>query len=79
MLDKLDAEFAFGRDIHPLWIARFALGVLLCGFVMLLLLGISTPLARTLLALQDHLGLGIERGEWLVEQHDRRLDRERAR
>ena len=38
-------EFSFGRDLHPLWVARFALGVLLCAFAMLLLLGISVPLA----------------------------------
>ena len=38
-------EFSFGRDLHPLWVVRFALGVLLCAFVMLALLGISTPLA----------------------------------
>jgi MFS family permease len=38
-------EFAFGRNLHPLWVVRFALTVLLCAFAMLLLLGISTPLA----------------------------------
>jgi MFS family permease len=38
-------EFSFGRDLHPLWVARFALTVLLCAFAVLLLLGISTPLA----------------------------------
>jgi predicted MFS family arabinose efflux permease len=38
-------EFSFGRDLHPLWVVRFALGVLLCGFVMLALLGISAPVA----------------------------------
>src|SRR6202040_4245010 len=26
-------EFAFGRDLHPLWVVRFALSVLLCAFV----------------------------------------------
>ena len=25
-------EFAFGRNLHPLWVARFALTVLLCAF-----------------------------------------------
>jgi hypothetical protein len=34
-------EFAFGRDVHPLWVVRFALSSLLCGFVMLAFLGIS--------------------------------------
>lgn len=38
-------EFAFGRNLHPLWVVRFALGVLLCAFVMLAVLGISTPVA----------------------------------
>jgi MFS family permease len=38
-------EFTFGRKLHPLWVARFALTALLCAFAMLLLLGISTPLA----------------------------------
>jgi len=38
-------EFAFGRDIHPLWVVRFALSTLLCAFVMLLLLGVSAPVA----------------------------------
>lgn len=38
-------EFAFGRNLHPLWIARFALSVLLCAFTMLALTGISVPAA----------------------------------
>ncbi|HZQ13054.1 MAG TPA: MFS transporter [Pseudolabrys sp.] len=38
-------EFTFGRDIHPLWVIRFALSTLLCAFVMLMLLGVSTPAA----------------------------------
>jgi MFS family permease len=38
-------EFSFGRDLHPLWVVRFALSVLLCAFVMLAVLGISTPVA----------------------------------
>jgi MFS family permease len=38
-------EFAFGRDIHPLWVVRFALSTLLCAFVMLMLLGVSAPVA----------------------------------
>ncbi len=38
-------EFTFGRNLHPLWVARFALAVLLCAFVMLALLGISVPVA----------------------------------
>jgi MFS family permease len=38
-------EFAFGRDLHPLWVARFALTALLCAFVVLALAGISVPAA----------------------------------
>ncbi len=38
-------EFAFGRNLHPLWVARFALSVLLCAFTMLTLLGVSVPVA----------------------------------
>jgi len=38
-------EFAFGRNLHPLWVVRFALSVLLCAFTMLALLGISVPVA----------------------------------
>lgn len=35
-------EFAFARDLHPLWVARFALATLLAAFAMLALFGIST-------------------------------------
>jgi MFS family permease len=38
-------EFAFGRDVHPLWVVRGALAALLCAFVMLAIFGISTPVA----------------------------------
>lgn len=38
-------EFAFGRNLHPLWVARFALSALLGAFVMLALLGVSVPVA----------------------------------
>jgi MFS family permease len=38
-------EFSFGRDLHPLWVARGALTALLCAFVMLAVFGISTPVA----------------------------------
>jgi MFS family permease len=38
-------EFAFGRNLHPLWIARFALSTFLCAFLMLTLLGVSTGTA----------------------------------
>lgn len=38
-------EFAFGRNLHPLWVIRFALGALLCAFMMLAVLGVSVPVA----------------------------------
>jgi MFS family permease len=38
-------EFSFGKDLHPLWVVRFALGTLLCAFVILALLGVSVPVA----------------------------------
>jgi MFS family permease len=38
-------EFSFGKDLHPLWVVRFALGTLLCAFVMLAVLGVSVPVA----------------------------------
>jgi MFS family permease len=38
-------EFAFGRDVHPLWVVRFALSTLLSAFAMLALLHISTATA----------------------------------
>ena len=38
-------EFSFGRNLQPLWLVRFALGTLLCAFVMLALLGVSVPVA----------------------------------
>src|SRR6185437_4282653 len=34
-------EFTFGRDLHPLWVVRFALSSLLCAFVMFALFGAS--------------------------------------
>jgi predicted MFS family arabinose efflux permease len=38
-------EFSFGRDVHPLWVARFAFGALLVAFVLLALTGMSTGVA----------------------------------
>jgi len=38
-------EFSFGRNIHPLWVVRFALAVLLCAFAMLAVFGFSPPVA----------------------------------
>lgn len=38
-------EFAFGRNLHPLWIARIALTTLFAGFVMVAVFGFSVPAA----------------------------------
>jgi MFS family permease len=38
-------EFIFARNVHPLWIARFAVGMLVLAFAMLWLFGLSTPIA----------------------------------
>ena len=38
-------EFSFGKDLHPLWVVRFALATLLCAFVMLAVFGVSVPVA----------------------------------
>jgi MFS family permease len=38
-------EFTFGRNLHPLWVVRFALSTLLCAFVMLAFAGVSAPTA----------------------------------
>ncbi len=38
-------EFMFARNLHPLNIARFAVGLLIVAFTMLALLGVSTPVA----------------------------------
>lgn len=43
-------EFAFGRDVHPLWVVRGALTGLLAAFCMLAVLGI-TPLTAGAFAL----------------------------
>jgi MFS family permease len=38
-------EFVFARDLHPLWIARFAVAFLVLAFVLLALFGLSVPVA----------------------------------
>lgn len=38
-------EFVFARNVHPIWIARGALTLMLCAFVMLGLLGFSPLVA----------------------------------
>jgi predicted MFS family arabinose efflux permease len=40
-------EIAFARRTHPLWIARFAVGLLVAAFVLLMLLHFSAPIAAT--------------------------------
>jgi hypothetical protein len=43
-------ELAFGRDVHPLWVARFAVSLLVAAFAMLGVFGIS-PVAAAAFAL----------------------------
>jgi MFS family permease len=38
-------ELVFARDLHPLWVARFAVGLLVAAFAFLALLGFSAPVA----------------------------------
>ena len=38
-------EFSFGRNLHPLWVARLALVVLLCAFLMLAMFGFTVAAA----------------------------------
>jgi hypothetical protein len=40
-------EFALIRNLHPLWLVRFAVGVLLVGFVLLATFGLSVAVAAT--------------------------------
>jgi MFS family permease len=40
-------EFVFARDLHPLDIARFAVGLLLLAFLLLAMLGVSPAIAAT--------------------------------
>jgi len=39
------AEFIFARNLHPLFMVRFAIGLLLTAFILLGLLGFSEPVA----------------------------------
>ena len=38
-------EFIFARNVHPLLMARFAVGLLVASFLLLALFGFSTPVA----------------------------------
>jgi MFS family permease len=38
-------EFIFARNLHPLWIARFSVGLLVLSFVLLWVAGVSKPIA----------------------------------
>lgn len=38
-------EFSFGRNVHPLWVVRFALAVLLAAFAMLAVFGFTVTAA----------------------------------
>ena len=44
-------ELAFARGIHPLAIARFAVGILLVAFALLALLGLSVPVAAAFMVM----------------------------
>jgi MFS family permease len=44
-------EFMFARHVHPLIIARLAIGLLLAGFALLALLGLSVPVAAAFVVL----------------------------
>ena len=44
-------EFAFARNVHPLWVARFALGVLVAAFALLALFGFSVAAAAAFMIL----------------------------
>jgi len=43
-------EFSFSRNLHPLWVARFAFGALLVAFLLLALTGMS-PIVAAVFAL----------------------------
>jgi hypothetical protein len=38
-------EFTFARHLHPLLVARFAVGILLAAFLLIALFGLSLPIA----------------------------------
>jgi MFS family permease len=38
-------ELAFGRELHPLWLARLSVGLLVAAFALLAFVGISAPAA----------------------------------
>ena len=38
-------EFLFARNVHPLWIARFSVGLLVAAFVLMASAGLSVPVA----------------------------------
>jgi hypothetical protein len=48
-------EFMFARHTHPLTIVRFAIGFLVCGFLVLFALGLSVPTAALFMVM---IGLG---------------------
>lgn len=39
------AEFIFARKVHPLWVARFALTVLICAFALIAVAGLPVAVA----------------------------------
>jgi MFS family permease len=44
-------EFVFARNVHPLWVARFAIGLLVAAFIILAAVGVSPPAAAVFAAL----------------------------
>ena len=52
------ADFATGGRLHPLWIARLAMGLMACAFTMLVLAGFS-PLVATAFALMIGAANGV--------------------
>lgn len=44
-------EFVFARNVHPLWVARFATGLLVAAFIILAAVGVSPSAAAVFAAL----------------------------
>jgi len=52
-------EILFARAVHPLLVARFAVGLLLAGFVLMALVGLSLPVAAAFMVM-----FGMANGHW---------------
>jgi MFS family permease len=44
-------EFLFARNVHPLWVARFAVVMLIAAFIVLALFGLSAPVAAAFIVM----------------------------